>query len=65
MIRKYNNKKGQTALEYMLVIGVIVVGMIITSKFFFVGKDSAAAKLMESSIKKASETMTGDQNGVQ
>jgi len=62
MFRKQGNK-GQTALEYILVVGVIVVGMIMTSKFFFLGQDSKAGHLIDDSIKKASCTMNGDQNG--
>ena len=48
--------KGQTALEYALVVGVISVGVIIAGKAIF-GDKGAAKDLMSNAVKTASSTV--------
>ena len=55
VLRKIKNK-GQTTLEYALVIGVIVVGAIMMGQHFF-GKDGKASKVFESAINNAQDTL--------
>lgn len=53
---KSKKTAGQTALEYMLVIGVVVAGAIFTAKIFFSGgPDSKAAQLMSKAIDEAAK----------
>gem|GEM_PF-4641502 len=49
--------RGQSAMEYALVIGVIVTGIIIAAQNFVSDKDSATGKIFEKAIGKASETL--------
>jgi len=44
-------------MEYALVIGVIVTGIIIAAQNFVSDKDSATGKIFEKAIGKASETL--------
>jgi uncharacterized protein (UPF0333 family) len=53
-----NNSRGQSALEYALVIGVIVVGVIFAGRKIFGQKDSVAEKLMQNAVQEAQKTMT-------
>ena len=55
MFKKLTLKKnkGQTALEYALVVGVISVGVIFAGRAIFGQKDSKAEKLMEAAVQKA------------
>jgi Flp pilus assembly pilin Flp len=48
--------RGQTTLEYALVIAVIAVGVIILSKAIFGSKDGAADKLMRNAVESAQGT---------
>lgn len=48
-------RKGQTTLEYALVIGVIVVGAIVMGQKFF-GKEGQASKIFESAIENSAKT---------
>ncbi|MFH1017570.1 MAG: hypothetical protein V1798_05225 [Pseudomonadota bacterium] len=48
--------RGQTTLEYALVIAVIAVGVIILGKAIFAGKDGAADKLMRGAVQSAQGT---------
>lgn len=60
MFHQKNKRRGQTALEYMLVVGVVVAGAIFTAKFFFNGgADSKAAKLMDKTISEAAKPIGG------
>lgn len=54
--RKKKNK-GQTALEYALVIGVITMGVILAGRVIFAEKDSLAQDLMERAVKSAGQTL--------
>jgi uncharacterized protein (UPF0333 family) len=56
-----NRSRGQTALEYMLVVGVIVVVVIIAGKKLFLEKESPGSALMSNAIQKAGEQITGEQ----
>ena len=60
-VRKRN--RGQTALEYALVIGVIVVGIIFAGQKIFGKKDSMAEKLMGTAVEQAAKTMTDPGSG--
>ncbi len=53
--RKKRNR-GQTALEYALVIGVISVGVIFAGKRLFGGDEKSAASLL---MKEAIDSATG------
>ncbi len=55
VLKKIKNK-GQTTLEYALVIGVIVVGAIMMGQHFF-GKDGAAKDVFGNAIKNAQDTL--------
>ncbi len=55
-IRSKGNK-GQTALEYALVIGVIAVGVIFAGRKIFGQNGSMAEKLMENAVKSAQDTI--------
>lgn len=59
-----NKRRGQTALEYALVIGVISVGIIITGRALFGQKGSAAEEVMRDALNQAKESITkpGEQN---
>ena len=58
---KRKNNKGQTALEYALVLGVICVGVIFAGKTIFGQKDSVAEQLMGKAVTAAEGTLkTGD-----
>ena len=59
-LRKQKRNKGQTALEYALVIGVISVGVIFAGKAIFGHKDSPAHQLMGKVVQKAEGTFAGD-----
>lgn len=61
---KRRNNRGQTALEYALVIGVISVGIIITGRALFGQKGSAAEEVMKSALTEAGKSITdtGSQN---
>ena len=48
--------KGQTTLEYALVIGVIVVGAIMMGQSFF-GKDGKASGIFEKAIGNSMESL--------
>jgi uncharacterized protein (UPF0333 family) len=50
-------KKGQSTLEYALVIGVIVTGIVIAAQHFVGGEESPAGQLFEGAINKAAKTM--------
>lgn len=50
-------KRGQTALEYALVIGVISVGVIFAGRAIFGQKDSPAEQLMNKVVTEASKTL--------
>lgn len=55
---KYSRKtKGQSTLEYALVIGVIVTGIIIAAQNFVGGEESAAGQLFGKAIDKAGKTL--------
>ncbi len=58
ILKKIKNK-GQTTLEYALVIGVIVVGAIMMGQHFF-GKDGAAKDVFNSAIQNAQDTLHTD-----
>ena len=55
-----NKSLGQTALEYMLVVGVIVTGAIIVGKHFFMNPEAGAGKVMNTAIEQATKTMCPD-----
>ena len=55
LFRKIKNR-GQTTLEYALVIGVIVVGAIMMGQHFF-GKDGAAQDVFKSAIDNSKATL--------
>lgn len=55
---KQNKKRGQTALEYALVIGVITLGVVMAGRAVFSDKDSAAHNLMKKAVTEATETIT-------
>lgn len=55
LVRQMKNK-GQTTLEYALVIGVIVVGAIMMGQHFF-GKDGAAKGVFEKAISNSTATL--------
>lgn len=59
VLKKIKNK-GQTTLEYALVIGVIVVGAIMMGRSFF-GEDGKAQGIFEKAVSSSMETM-GDKN---
>lgn len=61
LLRKIKNK-GQTTLEYALVIGVIVVGAIMMGQYFF-GKDGTAKGVFEAAIKNSMDTVQTGQPG--
>ncbi len=52
--------RGQTTLEYALVIAVIAVGVIILGKAIFAGKGGAADRLMGAAVNSAANTFTTD-----
>lgn len=54
---KKSRSRGQTALEYALVIGVIVVGVIFAGQKFFGKKDNLAGKVMYNAIQQAQGTL--------
>ncbi len=54
-MRKMRNK-GQTTLEYALVIGVIVVGAIMMGQKFF-GKDGSAQEIFKTAIDNSTKTL--------
>lgn len=58
MFRKIGSKKnrGQTALEYALVIGVIAVGIIFVGKRLFSDPDKGAGAIMNQAIESAKNT---------
>jgi Flp pilus assembly pilin Flp len=58
MFKRVRNNRGQTALEYALVIGVIVVGVIFAGQKVFGKKDSVAEKLMNQAVDQAQKTMS-------
>lgn len=58
VMKKIKNK-GQTSLEYALVIGVIVVGAIMMGRSFF-GEEGKAQKIFQTAVDSSLETM-GDQ----
>lgn len=62
--KRKNHQKGQTALEYALVIGVISVGIIITGRALFGQKGSVAEGVMTDALNQARESITnpGGQN---
>ena len=55
--RKNRRNRGQTALEYALVVGVITMGVIFAGKAIFGGKDSRAGELMNKAVDSAIGTM--------
>jgi uncharacterized protein (UPF0333 family) len=55
LVRKLKNR-GQTTLEYALVIGVIVVGAIMMGQKFF-GKDGSAQDIFKDAISNSRETL--------
>jgi Flp pilus assembly pilin Flp len=57
MIRMKKNR-GQTMVEYALVLAVIVVGVIFAAHNIFGKKDSAAENLLKQSVEQAQKTMT-------
>ena len=57
MFKRMRKNRGQTALEYALVIGVIVVGVIYAGQKFFGKKDSLAGDLMKKAITEATQTI--------
>lgn len=63
MFKRVKRNRGQTALEYALVIGVIVVGVIFAGQKIFGKKDSAAEKLMDYAVKQAQQTMSNPGGG--
>ena len=58
LVRKIKNR-GQTTLEYALVIGVIVVGAIMMGRSFF-GENGTAQGIFQKAVDSSMETM-GDQ----
>jgi uncharacterized protein (UPF0333 family) len=56
--RTKKRTRGQTALEYALVIGVIVVGVIFAGRKIFGQKDSMAEKLMNQAVTQATGALT-------
>ena len=61
--RGKKKSKGQTALEYALVIGVISVGVIFAGRKIFGQKDSVAEKLMERAVKEAELSIVSPGDG--
>ncbi|MCB1196847.1 MAG: hypothetical protein KDK51_00620 [Deltaproteobacteria bacterium] len=59
-IQQNKKTKGQSTLEYALVIGVIVTGIIIAAQNFVGGEDSAAGELFNKAIGKASQTLDSE-----
>ncbi|HLG18206.1 MAG TPA: hypothetical protein VI895_00140 [Bdellovibrionota bacterium] len=67
MFRNYRKllgtrNRGQTALEYALVVGVIAVGVIYVAQKVFVGngqEPSAAEKVMQAAVDQAQNAVTG------
>jgi len=59
ILNRRNRSRGQTALEYALVIGVIVVGVIFAGKKLL-GKDGQVDKLMNEAIESARGTITSN-----
>ncbi|MCB0271834.1 MAG: class III signal peptide-containing protein [Bdellovibrionales bacterium] len=57
VMKRTRKNKGQSTLEYALVIGVIVTAIIIAAQNFVVGEDSAAGKLFGKAIDKAGQTL--------
>ncbi len=57
MFKRMKRNRGQTALEYALVIGVIVVGVIFAGQKIFGKKDSMAETLMKKAVIEAQNTM--------
>lgn len=60
-MKRTNRKKGQSTLEYALVIGVIVTGIIIAAQNFVGGEESAAGELFGKAIDKAERTLDDSQ----
>lgn len=60
LMKRVRKTKGQSTLEYALVIGVIVTGIIIAAQNFVGGEDSAAGKLFEKAINTAGETLDSE-----
>ncbi len=56
-LMRSKKSRGQTALEYALVIGVITVGVIFAGKTVFGKKGSMAEKLMEKAVGQAQGTL--------
>jgi uncharacterized protein (UPF0333 family) len=63
MFKRVKKNRGQTALEYALVIGVIVVGVIFAGQKIFGKKDSVAEGLMKDAITQARGTLTNPGDG--
>lgn len=57
LMNKAKKTKGQSTLEYGLVIGVIVTGIIIAAQNFVGGEDSAAGQMFGKAIDKAERTL--------
>lgn len=55
VLKKIKNK-GQTTLEYALVIGVIVVGAIVMGQSFF-GKDGTAQSIFKGAVDNSLDTL--------
>ncbi|MEZ4704645.1 MAG: hypothetical protein R3A11_05590 [Bdellovibrionota bacterium] len=64
--RKHFAKKktrGQSAIEYALVLGVIVVGVIFAGRTVFMGADGKggkAAQIMNKAVEQTMKTMTNE-----
>lgn len=58
MKRMKKRNRGQTALEYALVIGVIVVGVIVAGHKIFGKEGSVAENLMTQAVQEATSVIT-------
>ena len=62
LLRKIKVNRGQTTLEYALVIGVIVVGAIMMGQSFF-GKEGRAVKIFETAVDNSVKTLESGNPG--
>lgn len=57
MLKRFNNTKGQTAVEYLLIVAVLVTMVMVFGKKFTSLIEGATGKLGEGITGKISETM--------